>query len=647
MDSELLDVQPLRTLAPMFPSSSVVETFSVPGGGPFIYVRPSGPNFLSPTLPPPFPSFPTTPQQAPSIDNHDEPVAMSGHTSASGRQVKGRMRVSGRKIGTSGTETSSAGSSKVKQSRKQLQQRTRTHGIGPALVPSCQDPRESAEIVLMAFDALRRWLLQQEEAKEGKDGNRRPDLKAGNVLMTNGLRANMGKRMGPAPGVEIGDIFYFRIELCLVGLHAPTMGGIDYMTSRFGDGDDTVAVIVVSAGVYENEEGDADVLIYSGQGGNSYVDQKLEKGNLALERSLHRGVYVRVVRSAKDCSCPTGKIYIYDGLYKVEESWVVKGKTGYNVFKYKLLRKPEQPDGIATWKKIQKWKDNPGARGRIILPDLSSGIENLPVFLVNEVDDEKGPSHFEYVTKVKYPRPLSSHKPLEYCRCPTACLPGDADCACVHANGGNLPYSSGGILVSRKPLIYECGASCSCSTNCRNRLTQKGTTIRFEVFKTTNKGWGLRSLDPIRAGTFICEYTGEVVEEVGLGNDDAEEDDYIFQAAGADDKALKWNYGPELLGEPSVDNSSESFGSLAQRISAKKMGNVSRFMNHGCSPNVLWQRVLHDHSDEGYPHVMFFAIKHIPPMTELTYDYGLSGGDKSHMEKQCLCGSPKCRGRFG
>ncbi|KAJ6844167.1 histone-lysine N-methyltransferase, H3 lysine-9 specific SUVH3-like [Iris pallida] len=667
-ESEALDVKPLRTLAPMFPTNFGVQpSSSLADGGPFVYVSPTGPNSPSPAVP--------TPQQAPisrppvgqSPLSTDGPLRSANSNGSIrpaessspfptplatvilvddedkelGGQIKQPLPLSSYEVSGSGTDRRNGSKVRAKRAR-----RTYNNSNDLALVPSCQDPRESVEIVLMTYDALRRRLLQQEEAKEGKDGTRRPDLTAGTVLMTNNLRANMGKRIGSVPGVEVGDIFYFRMELCLVGLHAQSMGGIDCMTSKFESGDDTVAISVVSAGGYENEESDADVLIYSGQGGNANVDQKLERGNLALERSLHRGTDIRVIRSAKDYSCNSGKIYIYDGLYKVHESWVEKGKSGFNVFKYKLLRKPEQPDGIAMWKRIQKWKENPAARGRIILPDISSGIENLPVCLVNEVDDEKGPSHFEYVTRVKYPRPLSSMKPLEGCKCLSVCLPDDVSCTCAHGNGGKLPYSSSGFLVSRKPLIYECSASCSCSINCRNRLTQKGITIQFEVFKTRDRGWGLRSLDPIRAGTFICEYTGEFVEKAEVGIEDAEEDEYIFQAAG-DDKAFKWNYGPELLGEPSADNSSASFGPLSFSISAKNMGNISRFINHSCSPNVLWQKVLYDHGDEGYPHIAFFAIKHIPPMTELTYDYGLSGGVGSHRPKQCLCGSPKCRGLFG
>uniref|UniRef100_A0A804QNB0 Histone-lysine N-methyltransferase, H3 lysine-9 specific SUVH1 n=1 Tax=Zea mays TaxID=4577 RepID=A0A804QNB0_MAIZE len=460
----------------------------------------------------------------------------------------------------------------------------------------------------MTFEALRRRHLQMDETQ---DASRRADLKAGAIMMASNIRANSGKRVGTVPGVEIGDIFYFRMELCVIGLHAPSMGGIDYMTTKFGKDEDSVAICIVSAGGYENEDDDTDVLVYSGQGGNNRNteerhDQKLERGNLALERSLHRKNEIRVVRGFKDPFCLTGKIYIYDGLYKIHESWKERTKYGVNCFKYKLLREPGQRDGAALWKMTQRWIDNPATRGRVLLADLSSKAEILPVCLVNEVDHEKGPVHFTYTNQVKYLRPLSSMKKLQGCGCQSVCLPGDASCACGQHNGGDLPFSSSGLLSCRKPIVYECGESCNCSTNCRNRVTQKGSRLHFEVFRTTNRGWGLRCWEPIRAGSFICEVSTYV--------------------------------------------SPDEFEPLPVKISAKNMGNVSRFMNHSCSPNVFWQPVQYDHGDDGHPHIMFFALKHIPPMTELTYDYGVAGaessGSGSRRTKNCVCGSQNCRGLF-
>uniref|UniRef100_A0A0A8Z7G0 Uncharacterized protein n=1 Tax=Arundo donax TaxID=35708 RepID=A0A0A8Z7G0_ARUDO len=519
---------------------------------------------------------------------------------------------------------------------------------------SSSDPNESVEAIMMMFDSLRRRILQLDEKD---DTSRRADLKAGTLMMQNGLRINSLKTIGPVPGVEIGDIFFFRIEMCIVGLHAPAMAGIDYISAKHVGKYETMAVSIISSGGYENDDDDTDILVYTGQGGNSRHkekhDQKLERGNLALMNSMKKKNQIRVVRSAQDPFCNSGKIYIYDGLYRIEDSWMDKAKNGFSVFKYKLRRESGQPDGISVWKMTEKWKANPSTRDKVILLDMSSKIENLPVRLVNDVDDEKGPSYFNYVTGAMYLRPLSKTKPLQNCNCPSVCLPGDANCSCGQLNGGDLPYTSSGLLVKHVQMIYECSSNCQCSQHCRNRITQKGINLNFEVFWTGDYGWGVRSWDPIRAGTFICEYAGEVIDERNMSMD--EEDEYIFHTSWPGDKILRWNLGAELLEEASANVTMvESLKKLPIVISAKKSGNVARFLNHSCSPNLLWQPVQYDHGDDSYPRIMFFAMKHIPPMTELTYDYGTRGAPPGFNGKfpnscklrPCLCGSSNCRGSF-
>ncbi|CAL9165601.1 unnamed protein product, partial [Musa hybrid cultivar] len=49
---------------------------------------------------------------------------------------------------------------------------------------------------------------------------------------------------------------------------------------------------------------------------------------------------------------------------------------------------------------------------------------------------------------------------------------------------------------------------CRCPPTCPNRVSQKGVSHRLEVFRSMETGWGVRSLDLIRAGTFICEFSG-------------------------------------------------------------------------------------------------------------------------------------------
>ena len=111
------------------------------------------------------------------------------------------------------------------------------------------DPRESVDNVLMMFDALRRRLMQLDEVKQV--AKQQHNLKAGSIMMSSELRVNKNKRIGEVSGVEVGDMFYFRIEMCLVGLNSQSMAGIDYMSAKFGNDEDPVAISVVSAGMYE------------------------------------------------------------------------------------------------------------------------------------------------------------------------------------------------------------------------------------------------------------------------------------------------------------------------------------------------------------------------------------------------------------
>ncbi|GAA0157939.1 histone modifying enzyme [Lithospermum erythrorhizon] len=249
----------------------------------------------------------------------------------------------------------------------------------------------------------------------------------------------------------MGDIFLFRKELCLVGLHAQSMAGIDYLSLKVSGYEDPVAVSIVSSWAYDDDGNNGGMLIYTGQCGLPKKDgqtfhQKLEGGNLALEKSRHRGNEIRVIRGLK---------------------------------------------GVIS-------------RAGVILPDLTSGSERLPVSLVNDVDDAKGSAYFTYTPTPKYIRPYSLSEPSLSCTCLGDCQSGDVNCPCIQKNEGFLPSSSLGVLLSYPALVHECGVKCACSSNCRNRMTQAGLKVRLEVFKTTNRGWGLGSWDPIRSGGFIC-----------------------------------------------------------------------------------------------------------------------------------------------
>ncbi|CAL9027396.1 unnamed protein product [Prunus brigantina] len=673
----VLDVKPLRSLMPVFPDASQAPPFACMP--PFGHTPKGYSSFY------PF-HVPQGSQTSPNLNSENpSPVRRTGLMPAPIRSYRapapsGALGERGSSMGgaededgyfdahpgssSSRKRTVKVGSSRKKNKKSRDGDSLTNNGSGVNFV-SVMTPfqledgnRELVNYVLMNFDALRRRICQIEDAKESK--NVLAHLKAGNIVMSKKIRTNMRKRIGVVPGVEIGDIFYFRMEMCAVGLHAPPMAGIDFMSGKGDAEKDPLALSIVSSGGYDDDTEDSDVLIYSGQGGYTHnnkqvADQKLERGNLALERSLNHGNEVRVIRGVKDELISTTKIYVYDGLYKVHESWIERGKSGCNIFKYKLVRVPGQPGAFAVWQTIRKWKDGFSSRAGLVLQDLTSGTEPIPVSLVNEVDNEKGLASFTYFPKLKYSKSFTSMPPSFVCNCHNACLPGDMNCSCIQKNGGSFPYTGNGILVSRKQLLHECGPTCPCSPNCKNRVSQTGVKLRLEVFKTKDRGWGLRSWDSIRAGTFICEYAGEVIDEVKLKHkgDEGEDDEYIFDT-GRNYDSFKWNYEPGLLEEETSNDINVDYN-IPYRliISAKNVGNVARFINHSCSPNVFWQPVLYEHNNQSCLHIAFLAIRHIPPMTELTYDYGNSCSNEadndngSHRKKKCLCGSSKCRGYFG
>ncbi|KAF5959785.1 hypothetical protein HYC85_000994 [Camellia sinensis] len=202
-------------------------------------------------------------------------------------------------------------------------------------------------------------------------------------------------------------------------------------------------------------------------------------------------------------------------------------------------------------------------------------------------------------------------------------------------NGGDNPFNCNGAIVELKPLVYECGPSCKCSSFCKNRVSQHGIRYQLEVFKTKSRGWGVRSRNYISSGNFICEYVGELLHDKEA-EQRGDNDDYLFDIGhGNDDKFPQ---------DEALDDDDFT-------IDAMHFGNVGRFINHSCSPNLCAQNVLYDHDDKRMPHIMFFATRGIFPLQELTYDYNykldqvrdVNGNIK---KKNCYCGSLECCGRM-
>ncbi|KAL0912603.1 hypothetical protein M5K25_018586 [Dendrobium thyrsiflorum] len=503
--------------------------------------------------------------------------------------------------------------------------------------PTEQDQIHFRDIIRRArttFESLRLLIIQDEARRESLgvlEKRSRADLKAAAFMSKRGLWLNRDKRIiGSIPGICIGDFCFFRVELCVIGLHGHLQAGIDYVSAGRSSSGEPIATSIIVSGGYEDDEDRGDVLIYTGHGGlnrnqhKMYASQKLERGNLALERSMNYGIEIRVIRGMKINHGPAGMVYVYDGLYRVVNYWTDIGKSGFEVYKYKLLRIEGQEEmGSAMFKlaaslKLGSWSVR---KSFYFCNDISMGRESFPVSLYNDLDYDKDPLQFQYSHHPIYPPAILEKvhgDGRRGCECETKC---SAECYCATLNGGEFAYDASGVLLRGKPLIYECGTACRCQLNCPNRVSQKGIRRRLEVFRSNETVWGVRSWDFIQAGTFICEFSGMVLtkEQAELLSVARRS---LVQPNGFPTRWVEWGDISDVFSDY-MPSTYPYLPELNFSLDVTRARNVACYLSHSCSPNVFMQFVLYDHYNLSYPHLMVFALENIPPLRELSIDYGV------------------------
>ncbi|NWV31483.1 SETB2 methyltransferase, partial [Grantiella picta] len=170
--------------------------------------------------------------------------------------------------------------------------------------------------------------------------------------------------------------------------------------------------------------------------------------------------------------------------------------------------------------------------------DISNGAESVPVSFCNNLDQARLP-YFKY-RKSSWPRGyyLNNFSSLfvDSCDCTDGCI-DRSKCACLQltARGCSKISPSPGSKRFRgyryKRLdgpvptgIYECSVLCRCNKlMCQNRVVQHGIQVRLQVFNTEKKGWGVRCLDDIDKGTFVCTYSGRLMSRAEVLGDAEQE----------------------------------------------------------------------------------------------------------------------------
>ncbi|KAM9207580.1 histone-lysine N-methyltransferase EHMT1 isoform 3-T3 [Dugong dugon] len=264
--------------------------------------------------------------------------------------------------------------------------------------------------------------------------------------------------------------------------------------------------------------------------------------------------------------------------------------------------------------------DRPAPKERMVSRDIARGYERIPIPCVNAVDSEPCPSNYKYVSQNCVTSPMNIDRNithLQYCICmddcsSSNCMCGQLSMRCWYDKDGRLLPE---FNMAEPPLIFECNHACACWRNCRNRVVQNGLRTRLQLYRTHNMGWGVRALQDIPLGTFVCEYVGELISDSEA--DVREEDSYLFD----------------------LDNKDGD----VYCIDARFYGNVSRFINHHCEPNLVPVRVFMSHQDLRFPRVALFSTRPIVAGEQLGFDYGDRFWDIKGKLFGCQCGSPKCR----
>ena len=138
-----------------------------------------------------------------------------------------------------------------------------------------------------------------------------------------------------------------------------------------------------------------------------------------------------------------------------------------------------------------------------------------PIFVENNMDLEGPPANFIYINDyIAGEGVIIPQDPIVGCECEN-CFESKKEC-CAACSGAEFAYyKHGKVRVLPGLPIYECNKRCLCGPTCPNRVVQHGRKVKLCIFRTPNGcGWGVKTLQRVKKGSFVMEYVGEVSQLV-------------------------------------------------------------------------------------------------------------------------------------
>ncbi|CAG8464661.1 2975_t:CDS:2, partial [Funneliformis caledonium] len=273
-----------------------------------------------------------------------------------------------------------------------------------------------------------------------------------------------------------------------------------------------------------------------------------------------------------------------------------------------------------------------------IIEDITNGLERCPISLIcddiKEFEELQNTFH-KYTIHCVTSYDAATISYYDGCDCKDNCE--SEDCGCKSAHG--FFYTSNGLdptflqskSTSANISLYECNSNCTCTpVKCPNRLVQYGVSLPLQIFKSDSGcGWGVTShIYRIRKGDFVCEYAGEIIK--------------------TDEAKLRWTTSKEKNEDNYILCLREHMQDriLRTNIDPIHIGNIGRFINHSCDPNL---QIFLTRINSLIPTAALFAKRDIEIGEELTFDYSggindnIEGNNISVKRKKCLCGSQGCK----
>uniref|UniRef100_A0A1I8A908 SET domain-containing protein n=1 Tax=Steinernema glaseri TaxID=37863 RepID=A0A1I8A908_9BILA len=287
------------------------------------------------------------------------------------------------------------------------------------------------------------------------------------------------------------------------------------------------------------------------------------------------------------------------------------------------LPSEQQTEIIAVRKSRKIFADGPDQNLPYFIPNIADGQSDIPVRVINTIDDmDYGSDVFTYTAENLYKIP-ESRDTVSYCKCEGGnCDPRICNCR----TKSNIRLKNGKIdpcqekIDYHKSVLFECCEDCGCKGKCSNVFSNKSMPYRYEIFRRKHVGFGCRTLDRIRKGSFVCEFVGEVIAKRDATNRAVQSFMYTSY------------HHPTTEGKDSV-------------IDPFFYGNAARFFNHSCNENLLPFRFFRAQRFIERPHIGFFAKRDILEGEELTIDYGLEWwamNINNEFIQYCCCDSDYC-----